>query len=119
MNNADDPTKAPDWHRENKGRAANTFNQQADKAALEAHIDGKPASAMQGHLLKEEGKINFNRDHSNQNAKPDTDRTPPKAPQPVLTPKGAMRNMVDAKVREKQEAIKAKMAQDKHLSRDR
>lgn len=112
-------TDNPEWYKKNKGRAANSFNQRADSEALEAQMDGKPASAMRGHVLKKEGEISFKRDHANQNENQGPDRTPPKPPQPMLTPKGPMREKVDAKVREKQDAIKAKMAQNKQLSRDR
>ena len=42
-------------------------------------------------------------------------------PQPTLTPDGNMRKAVDPKVREKQDAIKAKMREDRarDLSRER
>lgn len=40
-------------------------------------------------------------------------------PQPMLTPNGPMRRAVDQRVREKQEAIKAKFARDRQLERER
>jgi len=40
-------------------------------------------------------------------------------PQPMLTPKGQMRRSVDQRIREKQEAIKAKFALDRQMERDR
>ena len=123
------------WHERNKHMARDSFNLGADKKAYKAHIDKsneskalpqpkdlEPAKTMDGNVLREGNKPTFSKQPSNENKEQNNEREPPQAPQapqPMLTPKGPMRENVDARVREKQEAIRAKMARDRELIRDR
>lgn len=123
------------WHDRNKHVARDGFNFGADKKAHEAHIDKgndnsplpqpkdlAPAKSMDGNVLRDGNKPSFSKQPSKKNREQNNERQAPQAPkppQPMLTPKGPMRENVDAKVREKQEAIRAKMARDRELIRDR
>lgn len=56
---------------------------------------------------------------ANQPAQQRQARPPQRPPQPQLTPSGPMRETVDRQVREKQAAIKAKLARDRQMERER
>ena len=76
-------------------------------------IDGKHLRA------KDEANIAFDRANM-ENAMDERARArTPQAPQPTLTPGGSLQRSVDAKVREQQEAIKAKFERDRAQKRTR
>lgn len=54
-----------------------------------------------------------------QQTQPPSPQRPPQPPQPQLTPSGPMRETVNRQVREKQAAIKAKLARDRETERER
>ncbi len=112
------------WHDKNKNRARDGFNIGADKKMYKAHIDAansqrpiprprdlERAKSIDGNELRKGENPKLIDQPSNENHKM------PQALQPQLTPKGSMRETVNASVREKQEAIKAKLARDRELTR--
>ena len=76
-------------------------------------IDGKYLRA------KDEANIAFDRANMEKAMDERARARAPQAPQPTLTPGGSLQRSVDAKVREQQEAIKAKFAKDRAQERTR
>lgn len=63
-------------------------------------------------------RANFEKSHDGRDAARDTPPYP-EPPQPALTPDGTLREVVDKRVREKREAIKAKLKRDRQSERER
>ena len=77
--------------------------------------------AMDGKNLwaKDEANIAFDRANMEKAMDQRSRARQPQAPQPTLTPGGSLQRNVDAKVREQQEAIKAKFERDRARERNR
>lgn len=75
-------------------------------------MDGKHLRA------RDDANISFDRENF-EKALDEREAQRPAPPQPTLTPNGPLRDQVDARVREKQEAINAKMRADRAVSRER
>ena len=75
--------------------------------------------SMDGKKLRigDEAKIAFDRAQFEKAQDMREAARPPKAPQPMLTPNGPMRHAVDQAIREKAEAIKAKLREDRARTR--